>query len=265
MQKVHGQIDTVILAGGINRIPLYEGYTPSFKALMPFRNRPAIQYVLDALKHVPLIGRICVVGPESEIRSAIEDPGIYTFAPGGERVGQSVFQGLRHFRESPEILFVTADIPLLTHESISAFLQECFENRSRGDVFVSAVDRSRFTGPFAGCPKRCSRLRGRSICHGNLVLVDPSRVLDRISEGQLDAIYRSRKNPFRTAAAFGWRFLLAYLAGGGVLRFFTLEQTVRAASKGFRLRFVPVLLDFPGIAVDIDEPADYEFVRRQLA
>lgn len=237
------KVDTIVLAGGINRIPLHEGYTPSFKALLSFRNKPSMQYVLDALAQVPRIGRIGIVGAEAELRPALQDPEAYTFVPGGERPGLSVFQGLRYFRESPEVLFATGDIPLVTPQSIAIFLQACFENRSRGDVFVSAVDRSRFTGPFEGCPKRCTRFRGRSICHGNLVVVDPSRVLAAISEGRLNAIYRARKNPLRTAAAFGWKFILAYLVGGSVLRFFTLEQSAEAASKSFRLKIVPILLD----------------------
>jgi hypothetical protein len=35
-------VKAVVLAGGINRIPLFEGYTPGYKALMPFRGRPSI-------------------------------------------------------------------------------------------------------------------------------------------------------------------------------------------------------------------------------
>jgi CTP:molybdopterin cytidylyltransferase MocA len=265
MMFAERKVDTVVLAGGINRIPLFAGDNPSYKALLPFRDKPAIQYVLDALEQVPRIGRICIVGPEAELRPAIRNPAAYSYISGGDQPGASAFQGLRHFRTSVEVLFVTADLPLVTSAAISSFLQASFEKRSRGDIFVSAVDRSRFTGPFADCPKRCSRFRGRSICHGNLLLVDPSRVLATVSEGQLNTIYRSRKNPLRTAKAFGWRFVLAYLVGGGILRFFTLEQGVKAASKHFRLRFVPILLDFPEISVDIDEPADYEFVRRLLS
>ncbi|MBE0599150.1 MAG: nucleotidyltransferase family protein [Desulfuromonadales bacterium] len=259
------KIDTVLLAGGINRISLFEGYTPSLKALLSFHDRPSIDFVLAALGQAPQVGQICIVGPERELQPAIREPERYTFVPGGERPGESVFHGLCHFRESAQILFATVDIPLVTPEAIATFLQQSLENRSRGDLFVSAVDHSRFTGPYAGCPKRCTRLRGRSVCHGNLILADPAAVLATISEEQLDTIYRSRKVPLRTAAAFGWKFALAYLMGGGILRFFTLEQAVKAASKHFRLRIVPVLLDHPEIAADIDEAADYAFVQRLLA
>jgi len=40
-------LDVVILAGGINRIPLYPGAKPGYKALLPFAGKPAIQYTLE--------------------------------------------------------------------------------------------------------------------------------------------------------------------------------------------------------------------------
>ncbi len=43
-------IDVVVLAGGVNKIALYDGYQPGYKALVDFGGRPSIQYVLRALR-----------------------------------------------------------------------------------------------------------------------------------------------------------------------------------------------------------------------
>src|SRR5262249_29955141 len=61
-------VNAVVLAGGINHRPLFEGYTPGYKALVPLRGRPAILYPLDALMAAPQVERVCIVGPEAELR-----------------------------------------------------------------------------------------------------------------------------------------------------------------------------------------------------
>jgi spore coat polysaccharide biosynthesis protein SpsF (cytidylyltransferase family) len=49
-----------------------------------------------------------------------------------------------------------------------------------------------------------------------------------------------------------------------MLRLFTLDQVLRTASNRFKVELVPVFLYDPEIAVDVDEPADYEFARHLL-
>ena len=65
------RVNAVVLAGGINRIPLFQGYTPGYKALLPFCGRPSILYTLDALKAVPQVARVCIAGPEADLRPAL--------------------------------------------------------------------------------------------------------------------------------------------------------------------------------------------------
>src|SRR5690606_16967748 len=100
------KIDTVVLAGGINRITLFEGDAPSYKALLPFVGIPCVQYVLNALKTLSEIDRVCLVGPEEALRGAIDEPDRYEYAPDGRTFGGSVYRGLEYFSDSEEILFV---------------------------------------------------------------------------------------------------------------------------------------------------------------
>lgn len=261
------KVNIVILAGGLNRVPLFDGDVPSHKALLPFGGRPCIQYVLDALKPLPERGRVCLVGPEAELRRVVKEPDGYEYVPDGRTFGGSVFLGLEHFRDSKEILFITADLPLLTPSPIASFLDLCRRKKEDGrQLFFSAVDRSHFSGPFQNAPKRCSRFRDMTICHGNMALLHPGIFEGKgsISRERIDTIYRNRKKTLQTCWAFGWPFALGYLLGGGMMRLFTLDQVLRFASNRFKVGLIPVFLYDPEIALDVDEPADYEFARHLL-
>lgn len=261
------KLDTVVLAGGINRITLFEGNVPSHKALLPFVGKPCIQYVLDALKSLSEIGRVCLVGPEEALRKAIDESERYEYAEEGRSFGGSVFRGLEYFSDSEEIFFVTADLPLLSSEAVERFLDLCRRKKSDGrQFFFSAVDQRHFDGPYRGAPKRCSRFRDVTVCHGNLALLHPGIFKEKgpMSRDRIDAIYRHRKKTLQTCWSFGWPFALGYLLGGSFMRLFTLDQVVRVASKRFGVQLVPVFLPDPAIALDVDEPADYQFASQLL-
>ncbi|MDQ3023472.1 MAG: hypothetical protein M3R04_03650, partial [bacterium] len=61
----------VILAGSLNKIPLYEGYKPGHKALLEFNGKPSIHYTLAALRLDPRITRICIVGSTKVLSAAL--------------------------------------------------------------------------------------------------------------------------------------------------------------------------------------------------
>src|SRR5687768_6274151 len=97
-------IDVVVLASGVNEIPLYEGYVPGYKALIPYNGKASIHYVLDALCAVKSVRRICIEGPcgplEKELASRLPDDRI-TLQEGGQTFVESLVLGLQHFRASP--------------------------------------------------------------------------------------------------------------------------------------------------------------------
>lgn len=252
-------VDTVVLAGGINRIPLYEGYEPGYKALVPFRGRPSIQYVLDALGGAPGIGRVCVCGPEEKLRDVIKEAGRYEFVPGGQTLMESVLHGLRHFQGSKEALFVTADLPLLTPAAISAFLaaRPTAATAYRDNVFIGVVPRERFEGEFAAFAKGFNRFRDVAVCHGNLMLASTSLLGNAEAMARIDRIYNARKNPLAAALAVGVRVGMNYAFGVHLLHTVSMAEMARIASRRFGIGIVPILLDYPEVALDVDEPEDY--------
>ncbi len=259
------RVNAVILAGGINRIPLYAGYEPGPKALLKFAGKPSVLYTLEALRRVPQVDRICLVGPAEALRQAVGEQDGCEYEEAVKSLGGNIILGLQHFGGSPAVLFATADMPLITSEAVGAFLDACAEKSAGdGEVFVVFVPEAAFTGFYQGRQKARVFFRDFIACHGNLALVDP-RVTEHLwLAPRINHLYRVRKQTLRTTLAFGWTVAGSYLIGGWLLRRLTLEQMAGIASRRLGLRLVPVLLDRPELVIDVDEAKDYAFVRKRL-
>jgi CTP:molybdopterin cytidylyltransferase MocA len=264
------RVNAVVLAGGINSIPLYPGYTPGYKALVPFQGRPSILYVLDALSAVPRVGRVCITGPESDLRPALEGTrhggDACDFAAGGETLRESIVNGIEHFAPSSRVLVLTADQPLVTPRAIAAFLAACdrIPAPETPTLYLSVVPRRCFTGPYTHFTKPFNRFRDIEVCHGNLWLADSRLLHGAGATDRISRIYRGRKNPAVTTLRVGLRVGLAYLIGVHLLHALTLKQMIRIAARCYGVGCVPVIVEHPEIAMDVDEPADYRFVVEQL-
>lgn len=265
MRMERGEIDAVVLAGGINRIRLFEGDVPGYKALLPFAGKSSLRYVLEALRGTPEIGRIAVVGPAAELETVTADITGCEVVEGTPTLGGNIFLGLRHFSHSEAILFATADAPLVTAQAIADFLHACTERaEGGGEVFLSFVPHRAFTGPFRGHQKANVYFRDIVACHGNLALADPRLTSHTSLLPRIEKVYRARKHTLPTAVAFGWGIAVSYLVGAWFLRQLTLEKMAEIASRRLGVRLVPVLVERPEIAVDFDEPEEYAFVRQRL-
>jgi len=260
------KINVVVLAGGINRISLYDGYNAGYKGLVLFKGRPMIQFVLDAILDVPFVKRICIVGPD-EIRKGIEHPAGYEYAPGGNSPGESIFTGLRYFSDSPAVLLVPADLPLITPLSVIDFLEKCgsVETSYGSSIFWAMIPEESFRGPFSKVAKGYNRFRDIAVCHGNLFLATPSVLKNKKIVSRINAVYEVRKSSIKAALAVGFFIGMVYAGGVHFLRALTLNQTARMLSRHLAVEMIPVLLGHPEVAVDVDTPEDYAFVQEQIS
>jgi CTP:molybdopterin cytidylyltransferase MocA len=261
-----GRIDAVVLAGGINTIPLFPGNAPGYKALLPFAGRPALQYTLDALRATPAVGRVCVVGAAEALRPALEGYTIETVVPGGDTLLGSIRSGVAAFPEAEAVLVATADMPLITPAAVANFLAACaaVDPTAPLNLCLSLVPARCYTGAYAAFTKGFNRFRDVAVCHGNLALVTPRLFLEAGASDRLDALYDARKDPVKAALAVGLRVGLSYVLGVHLTHTLTLAQMAAVASRRFGIGLHPVLVDHPEITVDVDEPADYAFVTTQL-
>nr|WP_309686086.1 nucleotidyltransferase family protein [Armatimonas sp.] len=258
-------IDVVVLASGINQILLFEDYVPGYKALIPYHGRTSIQYVLDALQGVPAVRRICIEGPrqllEQELAGRFSKERL-TIVDGGTTFLDSLVIGLEHFAASPAVLFITADLPLVTTVAITDFL--CAYAQAPSDLAIAVVPRKSYTGAYTHFTKPFNRYRDISICHGNLFIASPKLLIKPELREQINRFYAGRKNAIATTLALGWKLAFVYMFGVEIFHRLTLSQMAQFASKELGFEITPLLVEHPGISIDVDEPDDYAFVRDRI-
>lgn len=261
-------IDVVVLAGGLNTILLYDGYVPGYKALIAYNGRASLEYVLDALCAAPGIGRLCIVGPRALMEDTLshrQAGGRITAVEGGATFLDSLIVGLEHFRSSRTVLFVTADMPLLTTEAVTDFLAGCAGSITSREqnIHIAAVPRECYKDAYLKMTKPFNRYVDIQVCHGNLFLVDTDLVDNQNLRKRVAVMYDRRKTGL-SRLAFGWQIALTYLIGVDLLHVLTLRYMAERVSRFFGVGIVPVLVAHPEITIDVDEPGDYRFVKERL-
>jgi molybdopterin-guanine dinucleotide biosynthesis protein A len=260
--------DVVVLGGGLNTIPLYEGYEPGYKALIPYEGRASIHYVLDALSAVDAIGRICIEGPRALLKPELatrRPDSRLSLVEGGATFLESLLIGLEHFRDSRAVLFVTADLPLLTPEAVQDFLAGCADATTdyEQNLYVAAVPEESYMGDYTRATKPFNRYRDISACHGNLFLANPDLLENQDLRRRVERLYGGRKNGL-SRLAVGLPLALTFLIGVDLFHFLTLRQMADYASRHLGIGIIPVLVNHPEITMDVDEPDDYQFVMGQI-
>lgn len=258
-------VDAIVLAGGINRIPLYQDYQPGYKALLPLAGKPSIQYSLEALQALPQVRSIRIVGDRKQLEpllARIPSLGSVEILPSGESLVDSVRSGLYASYDLDGVLVATADQPLITSSAVADFLQACEPVESDWDhnLFLSVIPEKCYTGEYRRFTKPFNHFRDVSICHGNLGLVDP-KIID--NQGAMECIgelYRNRKNPLTSALSVGAAVGIAYLLGVHALHALTLAQFAEMASRRLGIGVLPVFLEHPEVSLDMDDADDYRFI-----
>jgi CTP:molybdopterin cytidylyltransferase MocA len=257
----HLPVDAVVLAGSINRIPLYPGNKPGRKALVELHGRPLIAYVLDALHAAPGVGRIYVVGAPEVLEYASRWPEV-TGVSEGKTLVDNAWKGLQAAR-SDWVFFCNPDQPLLKEPMVTDFLQRAVEVRDAD--LVSSWVRHEELGPYTEGEHKFACFGDGKFAHGNLFLVrrrfpDARRVRQR-----MDALYRARKNNLKFAWALGFSLFLRFLMARITGCLPSLNDTLALAGRHFGVRFLPVICPYPEIVLDIDEPEDYAAAERHLS
>lgn len=259
MEYENPDISAVILAGGKNKIPLYEGYEPGYKALLEFGGRCSVKYVIDALNQSRHARDIVVVGPE-ELEQKVE--GDFEFVESGDDLLDNVRRGVEAATASTDdsyVLVTTADVPLITAESIDHFLEAGHE--SNAEVCSAFVHERHYDGEYSRIKRRFFDFRDGPYAGGNLFLFDPSLLAQKEIMERIEGIYGDRKKPLKMAMRAGMGIVLLYLVGVELLPLVTLDGFARRVSSNFGVRYTPIKSPHPEVELDVDYPKDYEFVK----
>ncbi len=256
-----GPIDVVLLAGDRRPSdPLAIAAGVRGKALVPAAGRSLLSRVIEVVSSWPRLGRLVLVAAEhDEYRAAVtagsSNEVDLTWQPPQASLSDSVRLGLRAAGSVPRLV-LTADHALLDPSWLDALLLAA-ERAPRATALVGVTDWDAVMARFPGSRRTRYRFRDRSICGTNLFAVRPAG-LDRLLD-TWQGVEQQRKRPWRIIHLLGWRTLAAYLAGR-----LSLDQAFAALSHRLGIEIVPVLLEDPLTAVDVDTAADLALVESVL-
>ncbi|MCS7172963.1 MAG: nucleotidyltransferase family protein [Armatimonadetes bacterium] len=232
------RVDAVVLAGGGGEEGLPEGL-PN-KAFLPVAGIPMVERVMRVVRATPQVGRIVLVAPH--LPEAVRDL-CDLWIPDTQDLLGNALAGLRALSPAPWVLLVASDLPLLTPQAISEFLEGCREGQA--EVYYPVIPRAVVEAAFPGLRKTYVRMAEGVFTGGGMILVRPE-ILQRL-EPVIRQVVEVRKNPARLAGLFGPQYVVKYALGR--LRITDLEERVQAITG---IRGKAVVCHRPELAVDVD-------------
>lgn len=248
-------MDAIVLAGALNDGALRAVSSATYEAEIEIAGKPMVAYVLDALNQMPEVERVAVVGYATDTMIPLITGKVCRVDPGGSLI-DSLIKGLEILQPENPVLAVTSDIPLITPEAIRDFLSRCQANP--GDVCYSFVSKDHNEARYPGVQRTYVKLREGIFTGGNIALLSPEIVRERIDI--LKQAASLRKKPLQLCSLLGWKYLLKLIFG-----LLTIKEVEERVSHAFGIRAVGVVSPYPEVGIDVDKPSDLELAAKALA
>ncbi|MGD9496604.1 MAG: NTP transferase domain-containing protein [Armatimonadota bacterium] len=250
------QVPAAILAGGTASDKVARVAEAACKALVPIQGRPLVCWVADALLSAQRVSDVVVVeGPHGALSASPDLEGLRIVTAQGPGFIDTLSAAVEAYPEAERVLTATGDLPLLTPDTVDAYVRSC--QALQGEVLYPLVRADEFDRVFPGRRKSTVPLREGRFIGANLVMVSRRFVLE---EGPTIAqTFARRKSPLGMCRIFGWSFVLRLVLGR-----LSVADLERRASEmlGATLRAVPA--PWPEVAFDVDDGADLELARHYL-
>jgi len=252
-------VDAVLPAGGRISGPFAAEAGAEVKALIPLGRGTVLEGTIRALRESAGVGRVVVIGP-AELSGHPAVRGAEAVLPEGESGPENIFRGLHWLyqanggRHAERVLVMTTDLPFLTAETLTRYLEACPAN---ADLCVPLVRRQEFEQRFRGAEVRYVKLRDGEWTMGCAFLVRPEALV--ASRHHVERAYAARKSQWAMARLLGMGFTLRFLVRR--LGVSDIERRCQGmlGCVGAAIRGSP-----PELAFDIDRPEDYRYALRHL-
>lgn len=225
MGKFPEAVEAVLLAGGkFEHLPPGED-VPKGKGLVPIAGQPMAARTLRALKQSPAISRVIMVS--SVEKEELTDPcwdAVDLVVPAGERLIDSFKVGLEAVHDPSEPAMVVAgDLPLLTAESVTDFVERC-RARDEVEVWYGCLRQKNSEAAFPGIHHTYARLAEGVFCGAGLFMSRP-QALESLYQALTSLTY-ARKAPLKLAGLLGWEIIASFVLGR-----LTIPQAERGMSR----------------------------------
>ncbi len=245
------KLDAVVLAGGRVSEALGPNVGVAYQAQIPINSQPMVQYVVQALRAVPEIDRIVVVGPQ-ELNQVLSSDRCEVVEL-GETMVENLLRGLDTLQTTNKVLLATGDIPLLTPEAVVDFLTQA--RTIEKDIYYPIVSKEDNEASYPGVRRTYVRLKEGVFTGGNLILVNPQCVYK--CQNQIARAVAMRKKPWQLARLLGFSFILKLLFNRLGLE--EIEERV-GGILGFQGK--ALISRWPEIGIDVDKSSDLQLARK---
>jgi len=244
-------ISAVIAAAGRLEPGLARAYGTDIKALARIGGRTLLGTLVDALRAVPEVGRITVVGPR-----AVQDGTLAVDAWLDERESgeENVIAALRS-AGGGRCLACAADLPFVTAGAIAGLLRLAAPGvQCAYPIFT----RAEFLGAFPGARSSFATLADGEWTGGSALVLDADLMLR--NEALIKRAFAARKSLLTLASLLGPALALRYATRRLTVDGVQARLSALIGGTGLAVRGAD-----PALAMDCDEPADFEYARRRFA
>ncbi|MHB0976122.1 MAG: nucleotidyltransferase family protein [Candidatus Aquicultorales bacterium] len=238
--------DAVVLGGGSSKGLADDAAS---KGAVNLNGKPMAEYVIDALRACPEVGRICLVIP-SLARGDWADKADLV-VESDDKLTDNVVAGCSSLDTDRMVLVLSSDIPLLTPEALTDFLERCAEEDAR--LFYPIIPETSAKALFPEMQRTYVKTRDGRFTGGNLMLVDPSIVID--NRAVMEEAYSLRKSPFKLAKRLGFRFIIGVLSGT-----LSISEAEKRVADILKSPVQAVVTPFAEIGLDVDKASDLEII-----
>ena len=242
-------IPALILAGGVASDEFAAAYGTRVRALVPLVDQPMLVYVLQALRQAPSIGQIVVAVPSGagEMVSPLLGNG-ESWTAGGQDMVETCDLGFACWDDSEWGFVITADLPLVTADTIEGFLQECAQWPERS-AFLPVIAKATYERKFPGFRRTWIRFREGPYSAGNASYFQRRRwppVRETLRE-----VNRRRKKPLQIAAFIGYATLFKLAVG-----LMPLDEVESLCGRDIPGELKLVNTAWPELGADVDHVSD---------
>jgi CTP:molybdopterin cytidylyltransferase MocA len=252
------KVDFLVLAGGETPDWVREDFNAEHKVLIDIAGKPAIYYILDAIKNSKNEGEIILVGTD-----ILEKKGLSGYADKFVRVepdrsmGDNVREGVKH-STGDFVVMMSGDIPAVSVETINGIV-DIINKYSNYEFIVFVVTKDAIERKFPGSKRTYGRIKEGPSKVGNLLVI--RRESFSKLEPLIDKYTAGRKSVLSLAFSFGiWNIIKLVLTGSTSIS--ELEKvflnTTGINAKG-------VVVPYGEIGVDLDKPSDILDIRNYFA
>ncbi|HEX5324579.1 MAG TPA: NTP transferase domain-containing protein [Capsulimonadaceae bacterium] len=251
-------MDALVMAGG-KASPEFTGATGATnRALVEIApGRTMLDFVVDALSEAKSIGRLFVVGD-------IPQNDNYTVIAPGESLMDNLVIGIKAMghQAGNRVLLVSSDIPFITGEAVDDFVANA--DQLGAGFCYPIIPMDAYNRHFAGMKRTTLRLREGEFTGGNVILVDPSFLLQ--NEAAVRGAYAARKSVLKLGSLLGWglllRIVLSQTIASNLLCVADLEAGVGRLLGGAAAR--AIVTEYASLGTDVDKVEDVEIARKML-